>query len=373
MKDACVAGYGTVSPYPVSTERFLEVDREMRARHGQSPEVAELVAKFVEGTGIVSRHVLHPAWLQPDDPRRGEREDIFTPADFDPPLWQRERFWQRHFPPMAVEAARAALADWGGDPGDVTHIITTGTSGWIEPGVACEVIHALGLPLDCQKAELNFNGCFCGATCLRLARDIVRGGEAKAVLVVAGESASTHYNPVDTDVSTLVASALFSDGAAAFVLAPEGRWRFEAAGMSLVPDSRHMLTFAPPSRPMQESYKMFLHREVGAALGAYFRQGNGRALLDRLVERCGGVLPAMAVHPGGPNILEAVSEVLLERGWPTDVLAKSFETFHQRGNLGSTAILFVLANMLGDLEAERLVSFAFGPGVTVEWSLLRRT
>lgn len=371
MPEASIAGVGIAVPYRVTTERFLEVDAAMRARHGQPQEIIDLAAKFARGTGIRARHTVHPGWL-PEGADRDDREDIFTPADFDPPLWQRERAFQRHLLPLTVEAARRAIADWGGSPRDITHIVTTGTSGWIEPGVACEIIHALDLPLDCQKAELNFNGCFCGATCLRIGRDLMRAGDAKAVLVVAAETASSHYNVVDTEVSTLVANALFADGAAAMVLAPRGRWRFERTGMRLVPGSRDLLTFEPPSRPLQESYRMFLHREVGARLGAYFRHGDGRALLDALIERGGGALPAMAVHPGGPNILEAINDVLRERGWPHDVLAGSFETFRDKGNLGSAAILFVLAHQLQGLEAERLGTFAFGPGVTVEWAELVR-
>lgn len=41
---------------------------------------------------------------------------------------------------------------------DITHILTTNTSGWREPGLAAHIIHALGLPLTTAKAELNFNG-----------------------------------------------------------------------------------------------------------------------------------------------------------------------------------------------------------------------
>src|SRR5262249_15120662 len=137
------------------------------------------------------------------------QEDIFASTDFDPPLWQRQLSWQKYAPGLAIEAARRAIADWGGSPSDITHIVVTGTSGWIEPGLACAVIEALSLPLTCQKAELYFNGCFCGATSLRLARDIVRAGDARAVLVVAAEIASAHYNVVDTDMSTMVANVLF--------------------------------------------------------------------------------------------------------------------------------------------------------------------
>lgn len=207
------------------------------------------------------------------------------------------------------------------------------------------MIDALGLPLTTQKAELNFNGCFCGATCPRLARDTVRAGESGAVLVVAMELALTHFEPVDTEVTTLVANGLFADGAAAIVMAPEGRWRFERAGMSIVPETRSYLTFAPPTMPDRQTYVMYLHREVGARLGSFFRH-EGRPLLDALlemagphhpevdttdtlvlhvepeigpaVERCRATAAALTTRSDGPTVIVATDGAVAAR--PTDTV-----------------------------------------------------
>src|SRR5206468_2611319 len=109
------------------------------------------------------RHAVEPCWL-PSAQRPPGIPDIFRDHDFDPPASLRALEWQRQAPPLAVRAARAALASWGGSPSDISHVVTTCTSGWAEPGIACELIHELGLSLDCRKQELNFNGCFCGMT-----------------------------------------------------------------------------------------------------------------------------------------------------------------------------------------------------------------
>src|ERR1700755_482564 len=240
MPEAHIAGYGSALPFPMTTERFLEVDREARRGLGQDEHVSDLMRKIALNTRINQRHVVSPCWL-PADERPGEVEDIFTPHGYAPPGHMRARFWMEQAPRLAIAAARNALANWGGSVDDITHVITTCTSGWSEPGISAALIHELGLSLDTQKQELNFNGCFCGATCLRLARDIVRAGDARAVLVVAVETASVQYDPTTTDISSLIASSLFADGAAAFVLAPEGEWVYKASGMSLVPETQEML------------------------------------------------------------------------------------------------------------------------------------
>lgn len=368
MRDAFIAGFGTALPRRITQARFLEVDAAARRLHGHSEETRLLVRQFALNSGIEYRHSVEPCWL-PEDDRPAGVEDIFTPHAYDPPGWLRAREWHRTAPALALRAARAALADWGGAPSEITHVITTCTSGWSEPGIACELIYELGLSLDCQKQELNFNGCFCGMTCLRLARDIVRAGESGAVLVVAVEVASLQYDAVVDDMSTLVSSVLFADGAGAFIVAPTGTWRFERAGMSLVPDTRSMLRMAPDTERPRDTYRMFLDRHVGTRLATFFRDERGRDLLDELAA---GGRPALAVHPGGPNILEAINAVIVERGWPSDALGYSIATLRNTGNLGAAALLFVLARLLPDAAADRVAALAFGPGVTVEWGLLQR-
>jgi predicted naringenin-chalcone synthase len=371
LPEAHIAGYGTALPYRVSTARFLEVDSEARRRLGQGEGVRSMVRQFALNSGIRFRHCVSPCWL-PEAERPADVEDIFTPADFDPPAWKRALSWQEHAPKLAIKAALDAIANWGGSLADITHVVTTSTSGWSEPGISSALIHSLGLSLDTQKQELNFNGCFCGATCLRVARDMVRAGDARAVLVVAVETASIQYDPLNTDVSSIVASILFADGAAAFILAPEGEWAYEGSGMSLVPDTDQMLRMSPDTVSDRPTYRMFLHRQIGSRLATYFRYERGAALLSQLLERADGVPPALAVHPGGPDILESVRDVFDEKGWSKGAFQPSIDTLYDTGNLGAAAMLFVMARILPTVQSDRIATFAFGPGVTVEWGMLRR-
>jgi predicted naringenin-chalcone synthase len=367
---ASILATGIALPPLVSTERFTEVDQLMRARHGQSREVRESIRKFISNSRIEVRHSVNPGWHAAGTPDTGV-EDIFTPYDFDPPAHLRAKLWHQESPKLAIKAARAALAAWGGSVKDITHVVTTSTTGWAEPGIAVELIEQLGLSEDTRKIEININGCFCGASCLRTARDIVRGGEAGAVLVVAVELSSMQYNILETDLSSLVSSSLFSDGAGAAIVGTGGKWSFDQSGMSLIPDTKHLLSLTPDFERESNACKMFLHPDVAKSLACYFREARGVGLLDNFLQ--GEALPpALAVHPGGPNILEGIQRVLLDRGWPDDCLASSFKTLRETGNLGSAAVMFVLHNLLAETQADKIAYLAFGPGVTVEWGKLSR-
>lgn len=369
MTQAYIAATGIALPTKVDTEQFLEIDQRMRARHGQSREIRDKIKSFVENAQIKSRHSVCPGWYKENE-KDNNTEDIFTPFDFDPPAHMRAKFWHEQAPKLAVQAAKNAIAQWKGNVSEITHVVTTSTSGWAEPGIAVELIEQLGLSLDTRKIEININGCFCGASCLRTARDIVKGGESGAVLVVAVELSSVQYNIADTDVSTLISSSLFSDGAGAVIVAPKGPFLFQEAGMSLVPNSKHMLRLHPDFEKESNASKMFLHQGVSKALAQYFAYDNGQKLIDHLLSTSKKT-PHLAVHPGGPNILDALQGVFIERGWPQNCLNDSYAVLQQVGNLGSAAMLFVLHRVLTESCADDVAYFAFGPGVTVEWGSVK--
>ncbi|HEX7648481.1 MAG TPA: hypothetical protein VF450_13830, partial [Noviherbaspirillum sp.] len=78
------------------------------------------------------------------------------------------------------------------------------------------------------------------------------------------------------------------------------------------------------------------------------------------------------IHPGGPNILDHVGKVFQDLGWEEDALQSSYDTLQSIGNLGSAAMMFVLARRLDSIKEDQLITMAFGPGVTVEWATLEK-
>src|SRR3954454_8621711 len=105
MPEAHIAGYGSALPWPIVTQRFLEVDRAARLSLGQDERLAATVGKIALNTGIRTRHFASPCWL-PEEERPADVEDIFTPHGFDPPGNLRARSWKQQAPRLAIEAAR---------------------------------------------------------------------------------------------------------------------------------------------------------------------------------------------------------------------------------------------------------------------------
>ena len=79
-----------------------------------------------------------------------------------------------------------------------------------------------------------------------------------------------------------------------------------------------------------------------------------------------------AVHPGGPRIVDKVEEWL---GLKPTQLAASRAILFERGNMSSATLPHIWDRILQDdsVEAGRyIVSLAFGPGLTLYGSVMRR-
>ena len=96
QQEAHIAGVGTATPFPLSTERFLEIDAKMRRTHGQPEEIIGQFQSLVKGTGIHTRHFVHPHWQNGEETVATTKQpamlppgvlarDIFTPNRFIPP------------------------------------------------------------------------------------------------------------------------------------------------------------------------------------------------------------------------------------------------------------------------------------------------
>ena len=113
-----------------------------------------------------------------------------------------------------------------------------------------------------------------------------------------------------------------------------------------------------------------------------FRMGLSPEVPDVLARHAGPAVEALlaphhltpvdvahwAVHPGGRRIVEVVGEALK---LDDEQLAPSYETLRTAGNCSSATVLLVL-DRIDARPGELAVAMAFGPGLTLYSTLLRR-
>jgi predicted naringenin-chalcone synthase len=208
-------------------------------------------------------------------------------------------------------------------------------------------------------------GCHGAINGLRVARAIVGADPAACVLLCCAELCSLHHQ-YDLDPSTIIANALFADGAAAVVCgagddADGSAYRVVATGSTLVDDSEDVMSW----RIGDHGFAMTLSAKVPKLIARHLRPW-----LDGWLGSHGlrvDSVPAWAVHPGGPRILTAFSEAT---GVGRDGIEASYRVLARYGNMSSPTVLFVLDELRSNGAPRPCVAMAFGPGLAVEAALL---
>jgi alpha-pyrone synthase len=390
------------------------------AQPGLSRLAQRLVTASFNLSGIDTRHTVIEELTLDSDATEPQFFDAATQRLLVPGTRVRNELYIEQATTLFVEAGRRALAACEGlDAADITHVITVSCTGFFAPGPDYMLVRELGLSPSTQRYHLGFMGCYAAMPALRTAKQFVEADPNAVVLVVSAELCSLHLR-TSSDPDTIVASSLFSDGAAAgivssrqpapgeaalvldhfeTVITPVGEgdmaWKIGDEGFEMILSSyvphiidEHIESALAPLFGRDESLTRSLADGVLAEAGAVTTGAEtGRdPARPEPAESTGQVLTATrerstlstaiahwAIHPGGRSILDKTETKL---GLSEAQLMPSRETLRTNGNMSSATILFVMKAILeGETTAdgERVCAMAFGPGLTVESGLMTVT
>ncbi|MFM8735780.1 MAG: type III polyketide synthase [Pirellulales bacterium] len=309
-----------------------------------------------------------------DDPGAAGYAQTFYPPAAEagpggPPTAVRMNRYAVEAGPLAIAAARRAMADAGIEAGRITHLVTCSCTGFANPGVDLELVEALGLMPGVARTHVGFMGCHGGFNALRVADAYVAADPTSMPLVVCVELCSLHFQ-YGSRGDTVVANSIFADGAAAIVGGSpiHGRpsrntWLVERQWSSILPESRAEMGWTIGDHGFEMTLSAAVPATIGRLLPETVAAGLGAAGLT--ADRIG----SWAVHPGGPRVLTAVEESL---SLPSDALAVSRGVLAEHGNMSSATIFFILERMIRAEAARPCVAMAFGPGLTAELALFSR-
>lgn len=275
----------------------------------------------------------------------------------------RNRAYHELAPPLAFEAAKAALA---AAPGEVAFLATSSCTGYSIPGWGVGLGGVLGVACDTPRLPITESGCAGGGVAIARATDFLRARPGSRALTVAVELCSLAFHP-DTEEGNLTSTLIFGDGAGAAILSTgEGSGLEVIDTMSIVvPGTEDLLGFDLTGR----GFFPVLSRELPSVVVPAAAAAANRLLARNGVRRAD--VADWLVHPGGAAILRQAGEAF---GVGHAALAHSWGSLHDHGNTSSAAIYDVLARYLAGTarDGDWAVMMAFGPGVSLELLLGRR-
>jgi predicted naringenin-chalcone synthase len=272
--------------------------------------------------------------------------------------------------PLAIDAARRAIAHAGIEPRQITHLVTCSCTGFVSPGVDLDLMAALGLPASTARTHVGFMGCHGAFNALRVAEAFVAAHPDSVPLVVCVELCSLHFQ-YGSRSDVVVANSIFADGAAAVVGGHPSRscatrspaWILDRQWSRVLPASRDEMGWTIGDH----GFEMHLSAAVPGTIGRHLPAAVSAGLAEAGLSAAD--IDTWAVHPGGPRVLTAVEEVL---GLAPTALAASRNVLAEHGNMSSATILFILERLVRGFAPGPCVAMAFGPGLTAEFALFQR-
>jgi predicted naringenin-chalcone synthase len=282
-----------------------------------------------------------------------------------PTTRDRQTVYQQHALPLALQAIHHLNEN---DFSTVTHLITVSCTGLYAPGLDIELVQKLNLNTSVQRTNIMFMGCYAAFNALKVADAFCKENANAKVLVVCIELCSLHFQK-EVNEDNILANALFADGAAAVMVSAKPsngvQLKLKAFHNDLATDGNQAMAWLVGDYGFE--------MRLSAYVPAIIKQGI-KNLTDALLKKIEfqfSDIQHFAIHPGGKKILEVIeSELDITREKNTS----AYHVLQNYGNMSSATVLFVLQHCWKSFtnknHGEHVLSFAFGPGLTMESMLL---
>jgi predicted naringenin-chalcone synthase len=294
-----------------------------------------------------------------------------TTPDFEPVPTTEDRLsvFRKHAVGLSESSVQNLLSTFTSfDLKEVTHLVVVCCTGMYAPGLDIDLVKKLGLKSSVQRTAINFMGCYAAFNALKIADAFCKSDSKAKVLIVATELCSLHFQREGTE-DNLLANALFGDGSAALLVESESKsklkLKLESFHSDLSKDGEQFMAWTVGDLGFEMKLSAYVPDIIRGGIAALTN-----SLLEKISRKLADI-KHFAIHPGGKKILAAIE---MELGITKEQNHSAYQVLERFGNMSSPTVLFVLKDVVQKLSAknhgERILSFAFGPGLTLESMVL---
>ena len=258
---------------------------------------------------------------------------------------------------LFIDAATKALDAAGLKASDVDTVVTVCSTGIATPSLEARVARRMGFRSDVSRVPVFGLGCAGGASGISIASRLAQARPGTNILLVTVELCTLALRLDELTKANIIATSLFSDGAAAIVLraGDGGETLIEAVGEHLWPDTLDVMGWNVD--PL--GFGVILRRTIPD-----FVTSELKPALTQVLGRMNLKIPDVdqfICHPGGAKVIDAIETALsLDQG----TLEHERGVIADYGNMSAPTVLFVLERLIKQGLPRRTVLTALGPGFT---------
>ncbi len=340
---------------------------------GEAPLEANFARKLFARFAGREQRIAFRSYELPLYGRYGEEaENLFRKAE-NFPLSKRMEFFRETCEKKLDEFYR----DETRPPQLLVHVTCTG---YISPSAAQKIVVKKGWGRTTAIQHAYHMGCCAAFPAVRSAMGYLsshlarpeKGSSEARVDLVHNELCTLHLNPVDHSPEQMVVQSLFADGHIRYQVTanpPQGK-HFEilAVKEQLVENSSDAMTWKVDERGFQMTLSRDVPERITGALGDFIGELEKEAGVELDPRKT-----IYAIHPGGPRLIDAIKKSLKLEDWQVQA---SLKVLRECGNMSSVTIPHIWSELLGSAPAAPgtawVISLAFGPGLTIFGSIMRR-
>lgn len=250
-----------------------------------------------------------------------------------------------------------------------SHLIHTTCTGYLCPSPAQKLVSKKGWGKLTEVVHAYHMGCYAAIPSLKIARGLV-STHAPRVDIVHTELCSLHMDPLNHSMGQFVIESLFADGIISYSI--QNHKQDHQNGFKILETKEEIIEASLHGMSWEVgpyNFLMTLSKDVPALIGQSIKPyvdafclKHGLKISDCL----------FAIHPGGPKIIDQIAETLKLN--PTQY-AHTQAILKARGNMSSATLPHVwelIANDAHVPSGRKVISLAFGPGLTIAGALLEK-
>jgi len=327
----------------------------------------KIIDTLYQATGIETRYSVLKDFLEP----KGNFEFFPNSHDLEPfpGVKKRMEIYKEFSLPLAADSILKCIRNSERiEVQDITHLILASCTGMYAPGLDIELIEELGLRNDVERTCIQFMGCYAAFNALKTADYICKADVDAVVVIVCIELCSIHFQKTPGRDS-IISNALFGDGAAAILVTgktlPGINLKLESFKCMLASEGKNEMAWQIGDFGFEMKLSSYVPDIIKSGI---------KNLTDQLLRNLNlplNQIDYFAIHPGGRRILEVCEE---ELGLTKEDNCHAYKILRDYGNISSPTVMFVINSILEKLskkdDGKKILSFAFGPGLTMESMLL---